>query len=101
MELLLKNNSNAGYELGDVIDIRPDGFEWSTGALDTSHFTIVKGVNLTQREMSLLKIPDEQLQLPKSALKNPRVRQSILKNRLIKTAKRRRYTFKNNVMEMK
>ena len=107
MELLIKNTSNAGYEYGDVIDVRDDGFPWSTGALNSvdadgnPHFTVLKNITLTLAEIELLKLEDNQLIIPKSAIYSLKIRHSILKKAELRMVNRRRYTAKNGTMEGK
>lgn len=101
MELLLKSTKNH-YDVGDVIDIRPDGFQWSTGAQMTEHFTIVKNVTLSATEEALLRITDDKIVIPKSAIKTLAQRHKLLASAdRINDGRRRRYTFANNIMEQK
>ncbi len=100
MELLIKNSPNH-YETGDLIDFREDGFQWSTGASQSDVFTILKGVDITEAECELLMMPDEQLIIPKSVLKNPIMYKGLINIENMQEIKRRRFTVKNSKLERK
>jgi hypothetical protein len=46
-EVLVLNKSNNGWEVGDIISIKPDGFKWGFKELDPTKFIILKfpGIN--------------------------------------------------------
>lgn len=93
MQLLLKNSPNAGYTTSDVVAIVPDNHIWGTGELDTDVFTIIKDVTLTDNEHGLLLMTDEQIVIPKSALKIPALRKKLINRDNKQYVGRRRYKF--------
>jgi len=46
MELLVVARARAGYEVGDVIDVRPNGYAWGVKEILTPMFSIVRISNL-------------------------------------------------------
>lgn len=97
MELLIKNSPNAGYVTNDVVYIAPDNHSWGSGELDTNVFTIVKNVAITQYEKELLLMLDEQVIIPKSALKVHALRKAMINRENMKYQSRRRYKYTNQM----
>lgn len=99
MQLLLKNSPNAGYETSDVVAIVPDDHVWGSGELGSAGelvsdaFIIVPDVALTDNEKELLLMTDEQVVIPKSALKVPALRKALVNHGNMKHKGRRRYKY--------
>lgn len=92
-ELLLNAKPAHKYDADDVVYIAEDGHIWSQAEQNTNVFKIVTGVSLSQLDLDLLRMPDEQAQIPKSALKVPSLRSKLAKRESLQLTKRRRYGF--------
>ena len=101
MQLLLKKSPNAGYVESDVVCIVDDSHQWGRGELDTSVFTVVTGVTLTENEKELLLMPDEQIKVPKSVLKLNKLRRKFINRENMEYIGRRRYDWSTNQITRK
>jgi len=100
MELLVKNSPNH-YDTNDTIDMREDGFQWSTGALQSSVFTVVTGVTVTEDDEKLLKQNDEGVKNFSAVSKLPTFRSLSMGREQLKEFHRRKYQYEGGVVKRK